>query len=158
MPAFRSAAERAVALNPMDGFTMAFLASLVAYSGDWERGCAMARQAREMNPHHPTWYWFSDCFDAYRRGDYAAALELAQKIQMPGFWRRNIALAVSHGQLGNRDAAAGALHDLVAAKPEYSSRAREELSKWWNADFVEHLLDGLRKAGLETPGEERAAT
>ena len=148
-PAFRSAVERAIVLNPMDGFTMAYLGSLVAYSGDWERGCAMAKQARDLNPHHPTWYWFSDCFDAYRRRDYRAALDIARKIQMPGFWRMNLALAAAYGQLGERDAAAGALRELLAAKPEFASRAREELSKWWNADFVEHLMDGLRKAGLD---------
>ncbi len=148
-PAFRSAAERAIALNPMDGFTMAYLGSLIAYSGDWERGCAMAKRARELNPHHPSWYWFSDCFDAYRQGDYRAARDIARKIQMPGFWRMNLALAAAHGQLGERDPAAGALRELLAAKPEFASRAREELSKWWNADLVEHLMDGLRKAGLD---------
>ena len=99
-PAFRSAADRAIELNPMDGFTMAYLGSLFAYSGDWERGCAMQKQARDLNPRHPSWYWFSDCFDAYRRGDYRAALDIARKIQMPGFWRLNLALAAAHGQLG----------------------------------------------------------
>lgn len=148
-PAFRSAADRAIELNPMDGFTMAYLGSLFAYSGDWERGCAMQKQARDLNPRHPSWYWFSDCFDAYRRGDYRAALDIARKIQMPGFWRLNLALAAAHGQLGEREAAAEALRELLAAKPEFASRAREELSKWWNADFVEHLMGGLRKAGLD---------
>ena len=38
--AFRVAAERAVSLNPMDGATAAFMGLLIAYSGDWERGCA----------------------------------------------------------------------------------------------------------------------
>ena len=150
-PAFRSAAEQAIVLNPMDGFTMAYLGSLVAYSGDWERGCAMAREARDLNPRHPSWYWFSDCFNAYRQGDYRAAVDTARKIQMPRFWRLNLALAAAHGQLGEQDAAAGALRELLAVKPEFSSRAREELSKWWNADFVEHLIDGLRQAGLEIP-------
>jgi TolB-like protein len=149
LSAFRSAAERAIALNPMDGFTMAYLASLIAYSGDWERGCAMAKRARDLNPHHPSWYWFCDCFDAYRRGDYRAALDIARKIQMPGFWRRSLVLAAAHGQLGERDEAEEALRELLAAKPEFATQAREELSKWWNADLVEHLMDGLRKAGLD---------
>jgi TolB-like protein/Tfp pilus assembly protein PilF len=157
LPAFRNEAERAITLNPMDGFTMAYLASLVAYSGNWERGCAMAKQARDLNPHHPTWYWFSDCFNAYRQGDYRATLDIARKIEMPGFWRLNLALATAHGQLGERDAAARALHELLAAKPEFSSRAREELSKWWNADFVERLMEGLRKAGLDMPARPETA-
>jgi TolB-like protein len=51
--AFRSTAERAIALNPMDGFTIAYLGFLVAYSGDWESGCALVERARNLNPHHP---------------------------------------------------------------------------------------------------------
>jgi hypothetical protein len=27
--------------------------------------------------------------------------------------------------------------------------AREELGKWWDPELIEHLIDGLRKAGLE---------
>ena len=157
-PAFRSAAERATALNPMDGFTMAYLASLIAYSGDWERGCAMAKQARDLNPRHPGWYWFSDCFDAYRRGDFRGARDIARKIQMPGFWRLNLALAAAHGQLGEGDAAAGALRELLAARPVFASQPREELAKWWNADFVESLMDGLHKAGLDVSAQARDAS
>jgi hypothetical protein len=26
---------------------------------------------------------------------------------------------------------------------------REELGKWWDAELNEHLIDGLRKAGLK---------
>ena len=48
-------AERAIALNPMDGFTLAYLGLVIAYSGDWERGCALAERARGLNPHHPGW-------------------------------------------------------------------------------------------------------
>ncbi len=154
--AFRSAAERAIALNPMDGFTMAYLGSLIAYSGDWERGCAMAKQARELNPHHPSWYWFSDCFNAYRQGDDRAALDIARKIQMPGFWRANLALAATYGQLGERESAARALRELLALRPTFATEARAELQKWWDPDLVERLMDGLHKAGLEIAGESAA--
>ncbi len=155
--AFRSAAERAIALNPMDGFTMAYLGSLIAYSGDWERGCAMAKQARELNPHHPGWYWFSDCFNAYRQSDDRAALDIARKIQMPGFWRANLALAATYGQLGERESAARALRELLTLRPTFATEARAELQKWWEPDLVERLMDGLRKAGLgDRPGDRSA--
>jgi TolB-like protein/Tfp pilus assembly protein PilF len=132
----------------MDGFTMAFLGSLIAYSGDWERGCAMAKQARELNPHHPSWYWFSDCFNAYRQSDDRAALDIARRIQMPGFWRANLALAATYGQLGERESAARALRELLTLRPTFATEARAELQKWWDPDLVERLMDGLRKAGL----------
>jgi tetratricopeptide (TPR) repeat protein len=151
--AFRSAAERAIALNPMDGFTIAYLGFLTAYSGDWERGCALVQRARSLNPHHPGWYWFADLFDAYRNRDYRRAVEIGLKINMPSFWRTSVALAAAYGQIGEMDASRHALQTLLTLHPNFARMAREELAKWWDPELVEHLIDGLRKAGLEIPSE-----
>jgi len=147
--AFRNSAERAIALNPMDGFTAAYMGFLIAYAGDWDRGCALSEWARRLNPHHPGWYWFPSFFDAYRKGDYRGALGVALKVNMPGFWRTNLALAVAYGQLGEREAASNAIRELLAVRPDFPAVAREELGKFWDPELVEHLIDGLRKAGLE---------
>jgi len=147
--AFRNSAERAVALNPMDGFTAAYLGFLIAYAGDWERGCALVERARKLNPHHPGWYWFPSFFDAYRRSDFRGALDIALKVNMPGFWRTHLALAAAYGQLDEQESARRAARDLLAIRPDFVAVAREELGKWWDAELVEHLIDGLRKAGLE---------
>ena len=149
LQAFESAAQRAVELNPMDGFTVAYMGFLTAYAGDWERGCALAARARSLNPQHPGWYWFPDFFDAYRRHDYPGALEVALKIHMPAFWRSNLALAVAYGQLGDRDLAGRALRQLLALRPNFATKARAELAKWWDPELTEHVIDGLRKAGMD---------
>lgn len=146
--AFRIAAERAVALNPMDGFTATYLGFLIAYSGNWERGCSLAEKARRLNPHHPGWYWFPAFFDAYRKRDYRGAVAVALKINMPGFWRTNLALAAAYGQLGEAEAGRNAVRELLAIRPDFAAVAREELGKWWDAELIEHLVDGLRKSGL----------
>ena len=88
LESFRIAAERAVALNPMDGLAIAFLGELLAYSGDWERGLALAARAKQLNPHHPGWYWYVDFYDAYRQRDYDGALRFALKVNMPDHWSR----------------------------------------------------------------------
>jgi TolB-like protein/tetratricopeptide (TPR) repeat protein len=147
--AFRISADRAIALNPMDGFTAAYLGFLIAYAGDWERGCALAIRARRLNPHHPGWYWFGSFFDAYRQHDYRGALDYALKVNMPGFWRTNLALAAAYGQLGEEQAARESARGLLALRPDFPTIAREELEKWWDPALVEHLIEGLRKAGLE---------
>jgi TolB-like protein len=149
LQAFRNSAERAIALNPMDGFTSAYLGFLIAYAGDWERGCALAAQARQINPHHPGWYWFPSFFDAYRKNDYRDALDVALKINMPGFWRTHLALAAAYGQLGEQEAASNAVRELLSIRPDFAVVAREELGKWWDPELIEHLIEGLRKAGLE---------
>jgi serine/threonine protein kinase/tetratricopeptide (TPR) repeat protein len=155
--AFRNAAERAIALNPMDGDPAALLGHMMAFAGDWERGCALAEQARGLNPNHPGWYWFPSFFDAYRKSDYRGALEVAFKVNMPRFWRTNLALAAAYGQLGERETAEKALKDLLALRPEFATGARDALAKWWEPELVEHLMDGLQKAGLKIASEQSSA-
>lgn len=154
LQAFRNSAERALALNPMDGFTTAYLGFLIAYASDWEHGCALVDRARGLNPHHPGWYWFPYFFDDYRKNDYRAALDFALKVNRPGFWRTNFALAAAYGQLGEREAAGNAVRELLALRPDFPAVAHEELEKWWDPTLVEHLLEGLRKAGLEITSRE----
>jgi serine/threonine protein kinase/tetratricopeptide (TPR) repeat protein len=155
--AFRTAAERALALNSMDGFTAAYLGFLIAYAGDWERGCALAERSTQLNPHHPGWYWFPLFFNAYRQRDYRRALEIVLKVNMPGFWRTQFALATAYGQLGEQEAARNAVQDLLTIKPDFAVAGRDELRKWWDAELIEHLIEGLRKAGLEIAGEQGAS-
>jgi serine/threonine protein kinase len=149
--AFRSAAQRALSLNSMDGFNFAYLGMLFAYSGEWERGCALSEQARGLNPHFPGWYWFAPLLDAYRRKDYRGAFELALNVNMPGFWRSQFALAAIYGQLGEVDLARRSVQELLAIRPDFPATAHEELAKWWRPELIAHLIEGLSKAGLEIP-------
>ena len=153
----RIAAERSVALNPLDASGEAQMGFLIAYAGDWERGCALAETARRLNPHYPDWYWFPDLFNAYRKRDYTGALAIAAKINMPGFWRTNMALAAAFGQIGQLEAGEKAVQELLAIKPDFAAGARAELRKWWDSELTEHLIDGLRKSGLEIPSDPNAA-
>jgi DNA-binding winged helix-turn-helix (wHTH) protein len=148
LDAFQIATTRAIALNEMDGFTLAYLGFLTAYAGDWERGGALSAKARSLNPYHPGWYWFVPCFDAYRRGDYKTSLAFARKVNMPGFWRTQLAIAASAGQLGDRATAKQALHTLLIQRPDIGELPRQELAIWWQPELVEDLIVGLRKAGL----------
>jgi serine/threonine protein kinase len=147
--AFRSATQRTIELNPMDGFTTGYLGMLTAYSGDWERGCAMAEKARKLNPHHPSWYWFTPLFDAYRKGDFRGALAILQRINMPTFWRTNVAMAAIYAHLGEQQPARQAVQALLAARPDFANVGRQECLKWWQPELVDNLMDDLRKAGLE---------
>jgi TolB-like protein/Flp pilus assembly protein TadD len=146
---FRNAADRAVALNPMDGNSIAFLGELLTYAGDWERGMALAKRAKQLNPNHPGWYWYADFYNAYRQGDYRSALNFALKSNLPGHWGMQAAMAAAYGQLGERDAAGKALRDLLKLRPDFADTIRKDVEKWWEPEYGKHLIDGLRKAGLE---------
>ena len=147
-PAFRLAADRAIELNSLDGFTAAFLGSLIAYDGNWERGTALAARARDLNPHHPGWYWLVAAFDAYRKADYHLALEFARKINMPNFWRRSVIIAASCGELGETESAHKAVQELLTLRPDSAEFVPRFFKRWFQPELTEHLIEGLCRAGM----------
>lgn len=152
-PAFRAAAERALALNPMDSSTTAFIGTMIAYAGDWKRRVELVERAKQLNPNHPGWYHYLAVYDAYRRRDYQSALANALKVNMPGYYWPHATLAAVYGQLGEKERARASLRELLALLPNFGAMVRSEYSKWNDVELVEHLVEGLRKAGLEIPDE-----
>ena len=154
---FRQAAGRALELNPFDGNAKAWLGMLMAYSGDWDRGLALAAEARKLNPNHPGWFHFVVCWSHYRRHEYNEALEAIRRVNMPAFFRYQSALAAVCGQLGRKKEGQKAIGELLRLVPDYPLKARDELSKWFNPELTEDYIEGLRKAGLEIPEPDAAA-
>ena len=151
--AFRPAAERAVALNPMDGCTIAFMGILMAYAGDWEQGLRLVDRALHLNPRHPGWYRFANFYNAFRQGDFRGALEVALKLNMPTYFYSHVSLAAAYGALGDTDGARRALAELAILKPDFGQVARQEMGKWVDESIVAQVVDALRKAGLQIPVE-----
>jgi len=99
---FRHAAERALALNPFDGYAKAWLGGLTTYTGDADRGLALVAEALKLNPNHPGWYNFAEWWAHYRKQEYEEALTSVRKINMPVIVRYQGALAAVYGQLGRK--------------------------------------------------------
>jgi len=84
---FRVAAERALALNPLDGSVRAYLGILTAAAGEWDRGCQMVESAKQLNPNYPGWFYTAGFANAYRQGKYAEALEASARANLPGYFQ-----------------------------------------------------------------------
>ncbi len=146
---FRVEAERALALNRMEGYTTAFLGLHFAYSGDWDRGCALCEGATQLNSNHPGWYWLPLAMNAYRLRDAERALQYALRINMPGLWTAQVGLAVIYSQLGQMEKAGSAVRNLLACRPDFATDAERDLRIWWQPEMVEQMLGDLSRVGLD---------
>jgi hypothetical protein len=66
--------------------------------------------------------------------------------------------AAALGQLGQFEEAKKAVQDLLALRPDFAVAARQEYSKWYEPEEIQHLLDGLRKAGVKIPDEPQQSS
>lgn len=152
--AFRAAAERAIALNPRDSDAMAMIGILTGYGGDWIRSIELTTRAMALNPNHPGWYRFNSFFNEYRQGHYAEAVEVAQRINLPGYFADAYARAIAHAQLGQSREAAQAMEEFLALWPDYDPAGFREkhLERWMFAqpELIAQIEDGMQKAYAAT--------
>ena len=118
---------------------------------------ALAERAKQLNPNHPGWYWFTDFYHAYRQGDYRGALDTALKINLPGHLGAHMLLAAAYGQLGEREAAGKAVRDCSSCGPtSRRSRAGAE-SNGRHPSTAKQLIEGCAKRGWKLPMRGKAA-
>jgi tetratricopeptide (TPR) repeat protein len=154
--AFRAAAERALALNPLCSYTVAHLGRLFCYSGDWKRGLQLAIRAIDLCPHHPGWYYYGIFLNEYRQQHYTEALAILQKINMPDYWVAHWLTAITQAQLGNRAAAQAEVKRTLQIWPEFERIfGMKHLGKWIRnqPDLIAHIMEGVRLAGFRLQAE-----
>jgi adenylate cyclase len=148
---FNVHAERAIALNPRNTDTLAMVGIMKSYAGDWDRGIEITTSAMGLNPHHAGWYHFNSFFNEYRQHNYAEALAIAKKINLPDYWAAQMALTIAHAQLGNESAAEESAREILRVWPSFKEEYYQlGLVNWFyeQPDVMEHLNQGLLKAGI----------
>src|SRR6476646_10147194 len=152
LAAFAPAAERAMALNPLNTDALGILGLQIVHTGEFERGTAIVRRAMALNANHAGWMHFAPLCDHFDKGDYEEALECANRVDFPGFFWPYLVMASACGHLGRHTEAKAAVADLFALDPEFAAHARSKVGTWHFASgLMDSILDGLRKAGLPVP-------
>ena len=149
---FLSHAERALAINPNHAASVGDISIFMVSVGEWERGVALAQKAMKLNPYHGGVLHGVVFRYRYHRREYKEALKALQKmnmVELPRYW---LFLAAVYGQLGRGNEAGEAIRKVRELDPTAVTDPRGDLSKSMHVEeWVEHLIDGLRKAGLEVP-------
>jgi adenylate cyclase len=141
-----SHSERSVALNPNDANILAQRGLVLGYVGHAEEGIGLIREAMRLNPFHPEWYWGALAILLYAARHYEEALEADRRIAS---WKKpwHLArLAACYAQLGRLEEARAQAAEVLRLAPDFRLSAVK--LRYKHPADVEHVLEGMRKAGL----------
>lgn len=150
----RAAAEfkEAIKLNPSFAAAHAVLGAVLNFQGQSEEGVASVERGIRLSPTDPRLFiWLSGLAAAhYQLRHYSEAVDIGRRS-----WalNRNYITGLTYvvagfAQLGRVEDALAALADLKERDPKLAA-LRATLQLYQNQAGVDHLLDGLRKAGIE---------
>jgi TolB-like protein/DNA-binding winged helix-turn-helix (wHTH) protein len=148
---FRAEAAHALRLNPHEPFLLGNLGNWLAFSGRWDDGVMMVRKAIALNPKvYPRWWHAALGKDHYRKREYQQALAEFKTMNLPNWYWNQVELAYTYGQLGDTENARKAVASLIELYPGFDlEKAALEHRKFsFEPSYIEHALDGLRKAGV----------
>ena len=149
---FRTAAERAISLNPRDTNTLGILGLLMVHVRDFERGMELTQRVMELNSNHAHWCHFSRIWFHFARGEYEDALEAVSRINISGNFWIPLATTSIYSALGREEEAKAAAARLLALVPDIANCARANIEAWHYASgLMDPLIDGLKQAGIEIP-------
>ena len=125
----RMAAERTIQLNPLST-SAPFVAMLLAYAGDWDRGMPLVRRAMDLNRQHAGWYHFPVFVDHFRQGRVRDALTHAKALERAALpvdacWR-----SPSRPDSSDEPATRSAAVDATPAQSPGVSRPGEGAATW----------------------------
>ena len=143
--------KRALDLNPNLAFGYCVRSFVNVFSGRHQEGLADGRAAIRLSPLDTFMVAYENivAFGANLAGDYETAVEVASATaaKYPDFIFGHMNLAAACGQLGQIERANKALKETLRVTPDLAKVLDNQPLKV-PAD-LEHLIEGLRKAGWE---------
>ncbi|UCH40430.1 MAG: tetratricopeptide repeat protein, partial [Gammaproteobacteria bacterium] len=152
--------DKALALNPSEYHHLCAKGYLLACTGRHDESVSCFSESLRRNPLAPNSCYCGLGMSDYLAGNYKEAVEVLAKLSsdLP---RKFSLLAASYAQLGNAGKAEEAVQEYLSLMdPGLVSMLRDDPTKWrehWANLFsifvpegLEHLLEGLRKAGMPT--------
>ena len=121
-----------------------------ALAGDWDHGIATLNSALSVLLHPPGWAYRATFLNHYRRKNYTEALYEIDKYHAPENFTPSLLRAAALAQLGRIDEASNSAAEVMRICPrfaEISPRYFRYLSAF--DDITDHVMQGLRKAGMK---------
>jgi adenylate cyclase len=146
------AAQRAVELNPSFAFAYLSLGLVLGFAGRADEAIVVLDKAIRLSPHDPLMWLLMHGLSVahFAAGRHRQAVEWAQRSieRRPDFTPPYRFLAASYAHLGQLDEAQAAVEVAERVAPGLTIATVRGLIAILDPPFGDHLVDGLRKAGL----------
>jgi adenylate cyclase len=144
--------ERSVELNPSNSISYVQLGVALTYAGKPAEGIPHIEKCLQLNPNDPRAYiYFTHLADAYLNAEkYADAAEAARKAirGRTDFIEARLIRASAFAHLGRIDEARAELDECRRIDRDFAEPSAN-WHRYRSQANVDHLFEGLRKAGLE---------
>lgn len=144
-----AAAERAIALNP--NFVDYRIAQVLFSVGAPARAIEIAKAQMRLDPFHPHFAPLMVGVAHYLLKQYEQAQRWLREAsgRAPNHQYGHAFLAATYAQLGQLEDARAETAEVLRLNPKYTiGGTQKQVSNFKRAEDMEHLVDGLRKAGL----------
>jgi TolB-like protein/Tfp pilus assembly protein PilF len=139
--------DRAVALNPTDTRITSVHALWLAFGGKGDQAVRCLDADLRRDPFPPAWFWNFRGIALFQARRYREAIEGLSRLTNPYPWDYYF-LAASYAHLGLIDQARACGAEILRARPGFALGQVGIVEPFQDPADLEHLLDGLRKAGL----------
>ncbi|MBI3025768.1 MAG: adenylate/guanylate cyclase domain-containing protein [Candidatus Tectomicrobia bacterium] len=146
-----AAIEKAISLNPNDAASYINLAGAVTFAGKPTEAIRLVKKAMRLDPFYPPlWDFILGRAHFYLRQHEKALPPLkASTDRAPNSWSFHAFLAATYAHLGRQGEARAEIAQVRRLWPDVTVRKIGELGAIYKyKEFLEHYLEGLRKAGL----------
>jgi TolB-like protein/DNA-binding winged helix-turn-helix (wHTH) protein len=143
--------RRAIALNPNDPQNLGPLGTLMAASGFWDEGAALAEKGIALTaPATPRWWWWAIAKRHWFRGEYQPALGAFQQAFVEQLWLSHLQMAYTLPFLERIDEAKAHAAALTKLSPGFTIREADAYYRMWcfPPSYRDKMREALGMAGL----------
>jgi adenylate cyclase len=149
----RAMAEVRTALRCDPNFARAYslLGQVLYYSGRAAEALQPLATAFRLDPNNeqdPHLHYLAQAYFCMRRYEDAAAVLKRRVVRKPDTDMSRVLLAACYGHLGRNEEARTLWQEALRISPGYSLEHRRRVLPYKDPADFEHVVDGLRKAGL----------
>ncbi len=144
------AAEKCLTISPSFAEGHAVLGLILVYSGKPREAIVSLNRAMRLDPHYRNIYLHQLALAHVQLEEYERAVAVLKRrlVRKPESDISRVLLATTYGHMGKIEESRAEWAEALRINPDYSLEHRRKILPYRDPADFEHLLEGLRKAGL----------